>query len=462
MTTRLSAAAQRDVAYGIHPYTDLSRHAESGPRIIARGSGITVTDEDGNEFIEGMAGLWCTSLGFGEEELIEAAVKQMRALPAYHVFSGKSSRPFIDLAEKLVGLTPTNLTRAFFANSGSEANDSLVKLIWYANNALGRPAKKKIISRIKAYHGVTIAAGSLTGIPANHRDFDLPIAGILHTDCPDHYHNAEDGESEEDFASRLAGNLERMILAEGPETVAAFIAEPVMGAGGVIVPPATYFEKVQEVLRRHNVLLLDDEVICGFGRTGNLFGCETFNFQPDAMTLAKQLSSGYMPISAVMLPEDMHEALVAESRKIGTFAHGFTYGGHPVPAAVALRTLELMEERDLLGHVRRVAPAFQARIASFADHPLVGNTRGVGLIGAVELVADKAAKRGFAPVGTVGGHLAARAEAHGLIARNLGEVIAFCPPLIIEEDEIAEMFDRFGRALDDTTQWVERENLRAA
>lgn len=462
MTEKLSADARRDAAYGIHPYTDLSRHAERGPKIIAKGSGITVTDEDGNEYIEGMAGLWCTSFGFGEDELIEAAVQQMRALPAYHVFNGRSSAPFIGLSKKLVGLTPTNLTRAFFANSGSEANDSLVKLIWYANNALGRPAKKKIISRVKGYHGVTIAAGSLTGIPTNHRDFDLPIAGILHTDCPDYYHDAKDGESEEEFASRMVGNLERLILAEGPETVAAFIAEPVMGAGGVIVPPATYFEKIQEVLRRHEVMLLDDEVICGFGRTGNLFGCETFNFQPDAMTLAKQLSSGYMPISAVMLPEDMHEALVSESRKIGTFAHGFTYGGHPVSAAVALRTLELMEEREILGHVRRVAPAFQARIASFADHPLVGDTRGVGLIGAVELVAEKAAKRGFDPTGTVGGHLAARAEAHGLIARNLGDVMAFCPPLIIQEDEIAEMFDRFARALDDTTHWVQRENLRAA
>ena len=462
MTTRLSAAAQRDVAYGIHPYTDLSRHAESGPRIIARGSGITVTDEDGNEFIEGMAGLWCTSLGFGEEELIEAAVKQMRALPAYHVFSGKSSRPFIDLAEKLVGPDAHEPDARVFRQLGLGGQRFAGQADLVCQQRARPPGEEKdhlAHQGLSRRHDRRRQPDRHSG---DHRDFDLPIAGILHTDCPDHYHNAEDGESEEDFASRLAGNLERMILAEGPETVAAFIAEPVMGAGGVIVPPATYFEKVQEVLRRHNVLLLDDEVICGFGRTGNLFGCETFNFQPDAMTLAKQLSSGYMPISAVMLPEDMHEALVAESRKIGTFAHGFTYGGHPVPAAVALRTLELMEERDLLGHVRRVAPAFQARIASFADHPLVGNTRGVGLIGAVELVADKAAKRGFAPVGTVGGHLAARAEAHGLIARNLGEVIAFCPPLIIEEDEIAEMFDRFGRALDDTTQWVERENLRAA
>jgi 4-aminobutyrate--pyruvate transaminase len=315
---------------------------------------------------------------------------------------------------------------------------------------------------VRGYHGVTIAAASLTGIPTNHRDFDLPIAGILHTDCPDYYHDAKDGESEEEFASRLAGNLERLILAEGPETVAAFIAEPVMGAGGVIVPPASYFKKIQEVLRRHDVLLFDDEVICGFGRTGNMFGCETFGFEPDAMTLAKQLSSGYMPISAVLLTEEMHEVLADQSRKIGTFAHGFTYGGHPVPAAVALRTMELMEERDVLGHVRRVAPAFQARIGAYADHPLVGDTRGVGLLGAVELVADKSAKRAFEPTGTVGGHLAARAEAHGLITRNLGDTMAFCPPLIIQEDEIAELFDRFDRALDETQAWVERENLRAA
>jgi 4-aminobutyrate--pyruvate transaminase len=430
--------------------------------ILTGGKGIYVYDDQGKEYIEGLAGLWCTCLGFGEEALVEAAVRQMRKLPFYHTFAHKATTPSIDLAEKLKEIAPVPVSKVFFANSGSEANDSLVKLIWYYNNAGGRPHKKKIVSRLRGYHGVTVASASLTGLPHTHRDFDLPIANILHTDCPHYYRYAAEGESEEDFASRMAGNLEKLIQDEGPDTVAAFIAEPVMGAGGVIVPPKTYFEKVQQVLKRYDILMIADEVICGFGRTGNMFGSQTFGIRPDAVTVAKALSSAYLPISAVLLSEKIFEAMVQESEKIGIFGHGFTYSGHPVPAAVAMRTLELLEERDILEHVRRISPRFQERLRFFSDHPLVGEARGVGLIGALELVADKGSKRSFKPEQGVGLYCVGRCEAHGLIIRSLMDSVAFCPPLIITESEIDEMFDRFARALDETEAWVHTNGRREA
>ena len=459
-----NSAASRDIAYLIHPYTNLQRHESEGPVIITEGAGIHVRDDAGNEYIEGLAGLWCTSLGYGNERLIEAASAAMRKLSYSHIFNHKSHEPGIDLAERLLAMAPRSatgapLSKVLFANSGSEANDSAVKLVWYYNNAIGRPEKKKIIARTKGYHGVTVAAASLTGLPHLHRDFDLPIANILHTDCPHYYRFAEPGESEADFAGRMADNLEALILAEGPDTVAAFIAEPVMGAGGVIPPPATYFEKIQAVLRKYDVLLLADEVICGFARTGNMFGCETYDIAPDMVTVAKALSSAYLPISGLMVSEPIYQAMVAESEKIGTFGHGYTYSGHPVCAAVALETLKIYEERDIVTEVGRRAPVFQAALAGFGEHPLVGETRGVGLLGAIELVADKAEKTPFDPAGKVGGYAAQRCEAHGLIVRNLGDAVAFCPPLIITEDEITEMFARFARALEDTHAWAREEGL---
>ncbi len=457
-----NSPAARDIASMIHPYTNLSVHLETGPMIINEGKGIYVYDEEGKEYIEGLAGLWCTALGYGVEELVEAAAEQMRKLPYSHIFAHKSHNPSIELAEKLKEMSPIPVSKVLFANSGSEANDTLVKLVWYYNNACGRPEKKKIISRIRGYHGVTVAAASLTGLPHVHADFDLPIPGILHTDCPHHYREAEEGESEAEFATRLAASLDKMIQDEGPETVAAFIAEPVMGAGGVIVPPETYYQKIQAVLEKYDVLFLCDEVICGFGRTGQQFGCQTFDIAADTLTVAKALSSAYLPISGVFIPEEMFEAMVRESEKIGMFGHGYTYSGHPVAAAVAVRNLELMEERNVLGHVQSVIPHFEACTAAFADHPLVGEVRGKGLVGAFELVADKASKRAFAPAQKVGAYCGARCEAHGLIARPMGDSVAFCPPLIITESEIDEMFARFGKALDETAAWVEKEGLRAA
>ncbi|MCG5242705.1 aspartate aminotransferase family protein [Azospirillum doebereinerae] len=448
MTATGNSAASRDKAFVLHPYTNLHAHETQGPLIIERGEGVRVYDDAGNAYIEAMASLWCVSLGWGEERLVQAAAKQMRQLSSYHIFGHKSHEPGIDLAEKLIKLAPVPMSKVFFANSGSEANDTAVKLIWYYNNALGRPEKKKILARTRGYHGVTVASASLTGLPNNHRDFDLPIARILHADCPHHYRNAHQGESEEDFATRLAEQLEAQILAEGPDTVAAFFAEPIMGAGGVVVPPATYYEKIQAVLKKYDILLVADEVICGFGRTGNFWGSQTLGMRPDILTCAKQLSSGYLPISAVMVSEAVYRACVDESKKIGTFGHGYTYSAHPVAAAVALETLAIYEERDILGHVRDVAVPFQKRLKALADHPLVGEVRGTGLIGALELVADKATKANFDPVGRAGAVVNNLAQENGLIVRAMGDSIALCPPLVIGEDDVHQVFDRLTTALD--------------
>ena len=454
-----NSTASRDIAYHIHPYTNLKAHQSQGPLVITRGKGVRVFDETGKGYIEGFAGLWCASLGFNEPRLVAAATRQLERLPYYHNFAGKASDVVIDLAERLIEISPVPMSKVFFANSGSEATDSAVKLVWYYNNALGRPDKKKIISRLKGYHGVTIASASLTGLPNNHRDFDLPIDRIMHTDCPHYYRFGAAGESEEEFATRCAASLEKMIVDEGPDTVAAFIAEPLMGAGGVIVPPKTYFEKVQAVLKKYDVLFIADEVICGFGRTGNMWGTQTFNLKPDMITMAKALSAAFLPISALMVSEKIFVAMVAESEKIGLFAHGFTYSGHPVPAAVAIETLKIYEERDIVTHVRRVGPKLQDRLRRLVDHPLVGEVRGLGLVAGVELVKNKETKESFNPGDGVGTYLCARAQEHGAIVRAIGDTIAFSPPLIISEDEIDEMLGCFERALSETLAMVGERGL---
>jgi len=448
--TPTATTATRDIAYQLHPFTNLRKHEAEGPLVITGGRGIYVHDENGREYIEALAGLWCASLGFGEERLVEAAARQMRKLPYYHQFASKAHDTAIDLAERLIGLLPVKMSKVFFNNSGSEANDTAVKLVWYYNNARGRHRKKKIISRLRGYHGITVASASLTGILSAHRDFDLPLPQMRHADCPDFYRSGRPGESEEAFATRMAESLDAQIQREDPETVAAFIAEPVMGAGGVIVPPRTYFDKVQAVLRKHDVLFIADEVICGFGRTGKMFGSETFDLKPDIVVMAKALSSAYLPISATAISEEIYQTLLGQSDKIGVFAHGYTYSGHPVCCAVALETLAIMKERDLLGHVGVVGPQLQAGLRRLAEHPLVGDVRGVGLVAGVELVKDKQTRAQFDPVGTVGAAFVARAQANGLIVRNLQDTIALCPPLIITESEMDDLLGRFGKALEET------------
>ncbi len=445
---RANSLAARDREALVHPFTNLAEHAEAGPLVIDRGEGVYVIDADGRRYLEGMAGLWCAALGFSEARLVRAAEAQLNRLPSYHMFGGKSYAPAIELAERLLALAPVPMSKVLFVNSGSEANDTAVKLVRYHHHALGKPEKTKIISRVRAYHGVTLACASLSGLPQVHRDFGLPLQGILHADCPHYYRFGQPGESEPEFASRLAESLERLILREGPDTVGAFIAEPLMGAGGVILPPAGYFEKVQAVLKKYDVLLIADEVITGFGRTGAMFGCQTYDIRPDLITLAKALSAGYQPIGAVLIGEPMHQVLLAQSRKIGTFGHGFTFGGHPVCTAVALRTLQIYEDDDILGQVRERTPQFARRVQDLASHPLVGDARSVGLVGAIELMADGGQRIPFAPELRVGARVVQRALDQGVILRPLVDTISFCPPLIIRPAEVDFMFDVVGRALD--------------
>ena len=455
-----SNLAARDIETLIHPYTNLARFRETGPLVLDHGKGVWVYDTGGRPYLEGMAGLWCTGLGYGNEELVEAAAAQMRKLAFGHLFTGKSHDGAIELAEKLKEMAPAATSKVFFCSSGSEANDTQVKLVRYMNNALGKPQKKKIISRIKAYHGVTVAAASLTGLPANQIDFDLPIPGILHTACPHHWRFAQAGESEEAYASRLAAELEDLIVREGPDTIAAFIAEPVMGAGGVIVPPATYFEKITAVCNLHDVYMISDEVICGFGRLGKSFGSEVLGFAPHSISVGKALTSAYVPMAALTVPEAMYQAMLDESRKIGVFGHGFTYSGHPVAAAVALKTLEIYARERLFEQAAQKAPQFLARLTALGQHPLVGEARGLGLVGGIELVADKATKRSFEPKAGVGARAVQFAEQEGLIVRFLvGDVVSVCPPLVITPQEIDDLFDRLTRALDRTLDWAKRERL---
>ncbi|MEM7020469.1 MAG: aminotransferase, partial [Pseudomonadota bacterium] len=406
--------------------------------------------DKGTQYIEGMAGLWCTSLGFNEKRLAAAATKQLESLPFMHTFAHRSTAPAIELAERLVDIAPNGISKAFFVNSGSEAVDTAIKFVWYYHNAIGKPNKKKIISRTGGYHGVTIAAGSLTGLPYVHQGFDLPAIGVLHTGHPHYYRFAEGEESEEAFASRLAGNLDKLIQEEGPDNIGAFIAEPVMGAGGVIIPPRTYFEKIQAVLKKYDILMIADEVICGFARTGNMWGSETYNIQPDMMTCAKQLSSAYVPIGAVLLTDQIYQAFTKGSDQYGTFGTGNTYGGHPVAAAVALETLNIYQERNIVEHVRQMGERFEARLKGISEHPLVGETRSAGLIGGLTIVEDKSSKKLFSPDVKAAPKIVEQILKNELMLRPLpNDAIGICPPLIINEKEVDILFDRIEHGLDD-------------
>ena len=436
----------RDIAHHFHGYTNARRHEEVGPMIIERGEGIHVFDNAGKRYIEGLAGLWSVGLGFNEPRLVAAIAQQAGKLPFYHNFGHKSHGPAIDLAEQLVEIAPAPMSKVFYTNSGSEANDTVLKMVWYRSNSLGKPEKKKVIARNRGYHGVTIAAASLTGLPNNHRSFDLPIAGVLHTTAPHYWKEGRDGETEEQFATRCAEDLEALIQREGPDTIAAFWAEPVMGAGGVVVPPKGYFQKIQVVLDKYDILFVADEVICGFGRTGEMFGSTTLGIRPDVVVMSKQITSSYVPFSAILMNDRFYEPIADESGRIATFGHGYTASGHPVAAAVALENLAIIRERDLVGNARDVGTHFLNRLNSLKDSPLVGEVRGVGLISAIELVEDKATKSVKTP-GTLGGLLNAAMQRHGLISRNMADAVAFCPPLIITKAQADEMFDIVAKSL---------------
>jgi 4-aminobutyrate--pyruvate transaminase len=448
-----------DLQRVFHPNTNLAALHRGTPLVLVRGKGVHVWDAHGKQYIEAMAGLWCTTLGYGDEELARTAYDQIKRLSFSHLFTGKSHEPGILLADKLVRMAPFAASRVFFGNSGSDANDTQIKLVWYYNNALGRPKKKKIIARLKGYHGTTLGSAGLTGLPSFHKLFDVPLPPFLHTDAPYYYRSAEPGESEEDYATRLAARLDELIQREGPDTVAAFIAEPLMGVGGVLLPPRTYFPKIQAVLSKHDVLLIDDEVITGFGRTGEIWGAQAFEMRPHTLTAAKALSSAYLPISAVIVPEFLYEPMIAASGEVGLFGHGFTYSGHPVAAAVALRALSIYEERGLYEHVRAIAPQFQSQLAALGSHPLVGDTRGIGLVGACELVKDKVSKASFDAKLAVGAKAMQLCQDHGLIVRAIGDVIALCPPFIVTPNHVDEICTKLKRGLDDTLAWAKRERL---
>ncbi|MNO33631.1 L-Lysine-8-amino-7-oxononanoate aminotransferase [compost metagenome] len=454
MNNHSTALAEADIQHQLHPYTDARQHEQVGPLIIERGEGIHVYDTDGKQYIEAMSGLWSVALGFDNARLIKAATDQLNTLPFYHLFTHKAHAPSIELAEKLIQIAPVPMSKVFFTNSGSEANDTVVKMLWYRNNALGRPQRKKIISRVNAYHGITAVSASLTGLPVNQRGFDVPLPGFLHVSCPHFYRNARPGETEEQFTDRLAEELEALILHEGADTIAAFYGEPVMGAGGVIVPPQGYWQKIQAICRRHDIVLVADEVICGFGRTGKMFGCETFGIEPDILVTSKQLSSSYQPIAAILINEAVYRDIADHSHTLGTLGHGFTGSGHPVATAVALENVRIIEEDNLVAHAAAIGSHLQARLRGLNDHPLIGEVRGVGLIAAVELVMDRDTKVPFETVGRLGKYLAACAQQRGMITRAMGDSIAFCPPLICSLADIDRIVEIFKASLDETYRWA--------
>ncbi len=445
---QLNSLHARDIASLVHQQTNLDHHAREGGVIIARGEGCRVWDTDGKEYIEAMAALWCASLGFSERRLADAAHKQMLELPYYHTFFGKGHEPAVELAERLLAIAPPGMARVLFQCSGSEANDAAIKLAWQYWGIQGKPERRKIIGRVRGYHGNTIASVSLSGQPHMHAGFGLPLPGFVHTENPNFYRFHEDGESEDAFSARMAEALESLIQQEGPDTIAAFFGEPVQGGGGAITPPRGYWAAIQAVLKRHDILFVADEVICGFGRTGHMWGCETYDLQPDMISCAKQLSAAYQPISALMIGERIHQALLEGSRVHGTFGHGFTYGGHPVACAVAIETLKIYEERNIVAHVQDVSAAFLAGLGALRNHPLVGDVRGVGLIAGVELMADKPSRTPFPASAGAGAKVMAACERAGLIVRAIGDRIAFTPPLIITHEEVAELLRRFEQGLD--------------
>ena len=442
---------RRDIASLVHPQTNLHKHLDVGPNIFTRGEGIYVHDDSGKKYLEGAAGLWCASLGFGNERLAKVAYNQMKEIGYYHIYRHSSHSPAIELAEKLLEMAPLPMSKVLFQCSGSEANDTAVKLVWYYWNAVGKPNKKKIIARLQSYHGSTCAAVSLTGKPDMHADFNLPFPGFLHTEFPHYYRFHKDGETEQQFSTRMATALEELIQKEDPDTIAAFWAEPIMGAGGAVLPPAGYFRKIQAVLKKYDILFVADEVICGFGRTGNAWGSQTFELQPDMISCAKALSAGLAPISALLINERVFQAMLSESDKQGSFAHGYTYAGHPVTTAVALETLKIYDELDIFGHVKRVEKAFLAGLHGLRDHPLVGSAEGVGLIGGFEIVQDKKSRTAFPGDKQIPNKIEAKIREKGVILRLIGNRLAFSPPLIINEKQIEDMFERIGSALQEFT-----------
>lgn len=439
-----------------HPNTSIADHLRKGPVIFSDGRGVRIKDQKGKDIIDCGAGLWCVNIGYGRPEMAEAAKKAIENLAYHHIFGGASNEPIIRLAERVLQLFheragATHLSKVFFGTGGSDANDTNFKLVRYYNNLRGKPQKKKIISRMGAYHGLTYAAGSLTGIPVYHKAFDLPVEGVLHASCPHYFRFGQPGESEEAYASRLVAEIEDMIKREGAETVAAFIAEPIMGTGGVLIPPKGYFEKLQVVLDRHDVLFIADEVITGFGRTGHWFSTGGMQLKPDIVTLAKGITSAYFPVSASVISQKVWDVLADASPEMGPVMHGFTYSGHPVGGALGLVNIAIMERDGLIEQARDVGAYFLELLRDrVGGNRFVGEVRGVGQMIAVEFVADKAGRRFFNPKDGAHRMVSAKAFENGVLSRALPfiEVNAFSPPLSMNRSEAEEAADRYGRALE--------------
>lgn len=434
-----------DRASVLHPFTQLKDFASGkagDPTIIETGKGIRITDATGREYIDGFAGLYCMNVGYGRTEVADAISRQAHKLAYYHSYAAHTTEDLARLSDRLVRMAPGKMSKVFYGMSGSDANETQAKLVWYYNNLRGLPKKKKIISRERGYHGCSVIAGSMTGMSFYHDHMDLPVSGILQTGVPHHYWGAEAGESEEQFSARRAEELEALILREDPDTIGAFIAEPVLGTGGITPPPAGYWAAIQPILKKYDILLIADEVITGFGRTGALFGCDKYGIEPDLITVAKGLTSAYVPLSAAIVGEKVYKVLEDGADRVGAFSHGYTYSGHPLGVAAANAVLDIVEREDIPGNAHRVGSYFQQSLKeTFAGLPIVGEVRGVGLMAAIEFVADPATKTRFDPALKVGARVSKAARDLNLIARAMphGDILGFAPPLVTTQSEIDEI-----------------------
>ncbi len=442
-----------DRAHFVHASSDIKGHANgtTPTRVMESGKGVYVTDQKGKRSLDAFAGLYCVNIGYGRTDVADAIAEQARKLAFYHSYVGHGTETSIRLAAKMIELAPDHMSRVYFGLSGSDANETNIKLVWYMNNVLGRPEKKKIIARDRGYHGSGLMTGSLTGLPVFHNAFDLPLDRILHTQCPHYWKYAEAGQSEQEFSRSCAEKLEEQIVAEGPDTVAAFIGEPVLGTGGLVPPPEGYWTEIQKVLSKYDVMLIADEVVTGFGRLGTWFGSDYYDMKPDIITVAKGLTSAYAPLSASILSERVVEKLDRGSEEFGPIGHGWTYSAHPICVAAGLANLKVLEEENMLENVKTVGAYFQAQLRdAFSDHPMIGEVRGVGLLGAIEFVADKNSRTFFDPAMKVGAQVAGAALENGIIARAMphGDILGFAPPLCISKGEVDEIISSVKKAVE--------------
>ncbi len=440
-----------------HPSTHMAAHARGDlpARVIEGGEGIRIVDRNGKQSLDAFAGLYCVNVGYGRQEIAEAIAAQARKLAYYHSYVGHGSEVSIRLARMIIERAPAHMSRVYFGLSGSDANETNVKLVWYYNNVRGRPEKKKIISRWRGYHGSGLMTGSLTGLELFHNAFDLPLSQVVHTEAPYYFRRTDRGQSEADFSQACADKLEELILAEGPDTVAAFIGEPVLGTGGIVPPPAGYWQKIQAVLAKYDILLIADEVVTGFGRLGTMFGSDHYGMKPDLITIAKGLTSAYAPLSGTIVAEDMWRVLEQGSDQLGPIGHGWTYSAHPLCAAAGVANLELIDQLGLVANAREVGAYFRAALGdALSRQAIVGEVRGEGLLAAVEFVAVKDGPGDvptlFDPALKVGPRIAAAAAEHGLIARAMpqGDILGFAPPLCLTEAEADEIVGLTKAAVD--------------